>query len=170
MRIDKLDHPGPTRPVRTYFVAPCDGAPDFDDVRWPAVAAALADLRAAGRCSVRIVDADCGTGRLLLRAVRHARALGFTAIEARGIDVVAALVLQGQSTAAALDDPAIGIDFEVGDPATALAEEAEFPADIVLWCGKLGCRSRIGRAIAAAGRQTIATPLDAGDAIGKLAA
>lgn len=121
------------------------------DERWPAVADALARLHAAGRYSLRIVDADCGTGDLLLRAVRYARALGFTAIEARGIDDVPSLVEQGRSTAASLHDPAIGICFETQDLATTLAEEAEFPADIILWCGEPGCRTRVARAIAAAG-------------------
>lgn len=159
------DHPAHAiaRPAsRTCFSAPCavnaDGETAANDDRWATVAAALADLREAGRFSVRIVDADCGSGDLLLRAVRHARQLGFTAIEARGIDLVAALVAQGQSAAAALDDPAIGVSFETGDPVTALAVEFEFPADIVLWCGKCGCRSRVAKALAAAGRQIIVSP------------
>lgn len=124
---------------------------ESDDERWPAVAETLTGLRAAGRHSVRIVDADCGTGSLLLHAVRHARALGFTAIEARGIDDVPSLVEQGRSAAAGLADPAIGICFDSEDLVPTLAEEAEFPADIILWCGDPYCRTRVARAVAAAG-------------------
>ncbi len=124
---------------------------EIDDDRWPAVADALARLHAAGRHSVRIVDADCGSGDLLLHAVRHARVLGFTAIEARGIDEVPALVERGRSAASELGDPAIGIIFESQDLVATLAEEAEFPADIILWCGEPGCRTRAAKAVAAAG-------------------
>lgn len=130
----------------------------IDDDRWPAVADALARLLAAGRHSIRIVDADCGTGELLLHAVRHARALGFTAIEARGIDEVPSLVEQGCSAAAGLHDPAIGICFETRDLVATLAEEAECPADIVIWCGEPGCRTRVAKAIAAAGYIVIGGP------------
>ena len=75
---------------------------EIDDDRWPAVTDALARLRASGRHSVRIVDADCGGGDLLLHAVRHARDIGFAAIEARGIDDVPTLVERGRSAASKL--------------------------------------------------------------------
>lgn len=103
------------------------------DERWPALAAALADLRARKRCSVRIVDADCGAGCLLLHALRHARTLGFTAIEGRGIDGSPALIGRARAAAARLYDPATGVVFEVKDMATGLRDEQDFPADIVLW-------------------------------------
>lgn len=131
---------------------------EIDDDRWPAVADALAHLHATGRHSVRIVDADCGSGDLLLHAVRHARALGFTAIEARGIDAVPALVERGRSAASELSDPAIGIIFDSQDLVATLAEEAEFPADIILWCGEAGCRTRVAKAVAAAGFIIITGP------------
>lgn len=105
------------------------------DPRWPPVAAALASLRETGRCAVRIVDADCGAGCLLLQAMRHARALGFTAIEGRGIDGSPALIGRARTAAARLHDPAIGIVFEVADMTAALREEHDLPADIVLWHG-----------------------------------
>lgn len=127
------------------------------DTRWPEVAAALAALRAAKRCSVRIVDADCGAGSLLLCAVRFARSLGFTAIEARGIDTAPALVDRARAAAAMVHDPAIGIIFERGEPIAALREESDFPADIVLWHGGRGANAASAdRAAVRAGRAVIA--------------
>ncbi|MGH6616563.1 SAM-dependent methyltransferase [Sphingomonas sp.] len=131
------------------------------DARWPAVAAALDGLRAARRCSIRIVDAACGTGELLLCAVRHARALGFTAIEARGIDAAPALVDRARAAAAGVRDPGIGITFETADLVAALSEETDLPADILVWHGGKGCDATVGRAVAAAGRTLIADPADA---------
>lgn len=105
------------------------------DPRWPAVATALAMLRHEGRCAVRIVDADCGAGALLLQTMQTARALGFTAIEGRGIDGSPALVGRARAAAARVSDPAIGVAFELADMVTALHDEFELPADIVLWHG-----------------------------------
>lgn len=62
------------------------------DPRWPAVAMALKSLHEEGRFSIRIVDADCGAGSLLIHAAHHARAMGYTAVEARGIDGSPALI------------------------------------------------------------------------------
>jgi hypothetical protein len=127
------------------------------DRRWPAVAAAIAHLRGARRRSLRIVDADCGDGTLLLQAVRYARALGFTAIEGRGIDGDPARVRAARAVAASLRDPAIGVTFECVDPELALAEEAEFPADILLWHGSAG-RAGIASAVETAGHIVISGP------------
>lgn len=139
--------------------------PRCRDTRWPEVAAALAALRAAKRCSVRIVDADCGAGTLLLCAVRFARALGFTAIEARGIDATPALIGRARAAAAEVCDPAIGIVFERGEPIAALGEECAFPADIVLWHGSLGTPDdvavRAEHAALCAGHAVIADPRSA---------
>jgi hypothetical protein len=110
------------------------------DPRWPAVAARLALLREQRRRAVRIVDADCGAGTLLVHAVLHARSLGFTAIEGRGIDGSPALIGRANAAAGRLRDPAIGLAFEVGDMARALGDEEDCPADIVLWHGSAnGC-------------------------------
>ncbi len=131
--------------------------PRCRDARWPEVAATLAALRATKRRSVRIVDADCGAGSLLLCAVRFARALGFTAIEARGIDDAPALVGRARAAAAEMHDPAIGITFERGEPIAALDEESDFPADIILWHGGRGPDAkRAERAVACAGQISIA--------------
>lgn len=105
------------------------------DPRWPFVTAALAALRDKHRCAVRIVDADCGAGALLFEAVRHARKLGFTAIEGRGIDGSPALVGRARAAASRISDHAIGVDFEMTDMVAALRDEQDFPADVVLWHG-----------------------------------
>lgn len=105
------------------------------DPRWPAIVHALAELRAHGRRSVRIVDADCGAGCILLAALRHARAIGFVAIEGRGLDGSPALIGRACSAADRLVDPAIGVAFEVSDVVEALRQEQDLPADLVLWKG-----------------------------------
>lgn len=134
--------------------------PRCRDARWPHVAAALAALRADKRRSVRIVDAECGAGTLLLYAVRFARALGFTAIEARGVAAAPALIGRARAAAATLDDPAIGITFEQGAPG-AVQDEIAFPADIVVWHGgERSANSAAGhateQALTRAGRTLIA--------------
>jgi SAM-dependent methyltransferase len=128
------------------------------DLRWPAVAAALHTLRAANRCSVRIVDAHCGAGTLLLCAARYARALGFTAIEARGIDDSPALIERALASAAAVQDMAIGLTFEAASLIDALDDESAFPADIVIWRGRAGYQAEERVAVACAGRTLIPDP------------
>ena len=134
------------------------------DARWPEIAAVLADLREKKRCAVRIVDADCGCGTLLIDAARHARALGFTAIEGRGIDGSPSMIGRARAAAARFRDPAIGLEFEMADMETALSVEADFPADIVLWHGSRTGNDRPGvvRALGDAGDRIIGDPV-AGD-------
>jgi len=105
------------------------------DPRWPVIAAALATLRGDGRHAVRIIDADCGAGSLLLQAVHHARSLGFTAIEGRGIDGLPALIGRARAAASRCTNLAIGTTFEVADMVTALREEHDLPADLVICHG-----------------------------------
>lgn len=105
------------------------------DPRWTDLCIALAVLHERRRHSIRIVDADCGCGTLLIAAVRQARALGFTAIEGRGIDGSPAMIGRARAAAARLREPAIGLTFEATDVVEALTSEAEFPADIVLCHG-----------------------------------
>lgn len=106
-----------------------------NDARWTDICAALAALRERGRHSIRIVDADCACGSLLIEAVRYARAIGFTAIEGRGIDGSPAMIGRARAAAGRLHEPAIGLTFEVADMIEALASEADFPADMILWHG-----------------------------------
>lgn len=133
-----LSHRSPSAP-RTGVEARTNPHPGSwaatHDPRWPAVAACLAALRENGRFAVRIVDADCGAGSLLLHAAQQARVLGFTAIEARGIDGSPALVGRARAAASSIADPAIGLVFEVVDMVEALRQEHDLPADIVLWHG-----------------------------------
>lgn len=139
-----IDHPQPGSRAAAH------------DERWPAIASALAGLRERKRCSVRIVDADCGAGCLLLHAMRYARALGFTAIEGRGIDGSPALIGRARAAASRLVDPAIGVVFENKDMLAALRDEQDFPADIVLWRGTTGAaRPAIVDAVQRAGRLVI---------------
>ena len=91
------------------------------------VDAALRNLRVHGRRAIRILDLGCGPGTRLLRVVRHARAMGFTAIEARGVDPA-----WPARAAPILLDPAIGLTFETGDPLAALAGEADHDCDLLL--------------------------------------
>lgn len=127
------------------------------DPRWPAIAAALMALRDRRRRAIRIVDAECGAGCLLLHTLRHARALGFTAIEGRGIGGSPALIGRARANAGRLADPAIGVVFEVADLVAALREERDFPADIVIWHGTTRgeVRAEVMDAVACAGRTLI---------------
>lgn len=130
------------------------------DPRWPRIVAALADLRERGRYAVRIVDADCACGTLLIAAAQHAHALGFTGIEARGIDRLPACIGRARAAARRLSDPAIGFRFEHADIVPALAEEADFPADILLWHDQRpgGEQAGVRAALAAAGVRLIGDP------------
>ncbi len=130
------------------------------DPRWPALNQALVDLRLRHRHAIRIVDADCAAGSLLLRACRRARELGFTAIEGRGIDGSPALIGQARAAALKLSDPAIGVAFELADAQTALRDEADFPADIALWSG--AHRPAIDDALARAAAFVICDPACSG--------
>lgn len=102
------------------------------DRRWPAMLRKLKGLRKRGRRSIRIVDADCGTGELLIHAVRRAREMGFVAIEGRGIDSDPRLIANARRAAARQRDPAIGLVFEQGDKDRVMREEDEYPVDLLL--------------------------------------
>jgi len=127
------------------------------DPRWPRIEAALAALRTNGRHAVRIVDAECGAGTLLLQALAEARWLGFKAIEGRGIDRSPLLIGRARLAARRAADPAIGVDFAVADMVAALRDEQDLPADIVI-CHDLARdrRPEAARALRNAGRIVIA--------------
>jgi len=127
------DHPSSTPAVTASTILGSRAA--HNDPRWTDICTAIAALREQGRHSVRIVDADCGCGTLLIEAARHARALGFKAIEGRGIDGSPAMIGRARAAAGRLHEPAIGLTFEMADMIEALASETDFPADIVLWHG-----------------------------------
>ena len=121
-------------PAAGTWAAPAQNAQDRaeKDRRWPAMLRKLKGLRKRGRRSIRIVDADCGAGELLMHAVRRARAMGFVAIEGRGIDADPRLIASALRAAARQSDPAIGLVFEQGDLDKVMREEAEYPADLLL--------------------------------------
>lgn len=131
-----------TAPASIVWMAPAAGAWGASiqsaqdraekDRRWPAMLRKLKGLRKRGRRSIRIVDADCGAGDLLIHAVRRAREMGFLAIEGRGIDADPRLIASALRAAARQRDPAIGLVFEQGDPDKVMREEAEYPADLLL--------------------------------------
>jgi len=125
------------------------------DPRWPRIAAVLAAMRERHRHAVRIVDADCACGTLLIAAVRYARALGFTAIEGHGIDDAAPLIGRARAAATRLHDPAIGLSFERADLAHALAREADVPTDILLCHHRHDADHSTARLLAAAGHVVI---------------
>ena len=93
---------------------------------------ALLELQGAGRQAIRIVDASCGSGAALIRAVVRARALGFVAIEARGVDPSGDDIMIAHWATQNWRDPAIGLSFDVGDIGDALAREDDRAVDILL--------------------------------------
>ena len=138
-------------PAGIVWMAPAASAQDRaeKDRRWPAMLRKLKGLRKRGRRSIRIVDANCGAGELLIYAARRAREMGFVAIEGRGIDADPRLIASALHAAARASDPAIGLVFELGDPDKALQEEAEYPADLLL-CPASDTRERAALARTAA--------------------
>lgn len=124
------------------------------DRRWPAMLRKLKGLRKRGRYSIRIVDASCGAGDLLILAVRRARELGFVAIEGRGIDSDPRLIASARQAAARETDPAIGLIFEEGDMSRAMRDETGFPADLIL-CASPGKNERELAELAQAAGDTV---------------
>jgi SAM-dependent methyltransferase len=92
---------------------------------------ALAELRFGGRRSIRMLDLGCGSGERLLRAAAHARALGFVAIEGRGVDLSALRIRLARRHARREADPSTGLVFDLADPIAALAAEHDGAADLV---------------------------------------
>jgi SAM-dependent methyltransferase len=132
-----------------------------DRTTWERISLRLSDLHQRGRHALRIVEVGCGRGEWLMRTVARARELGFTAIEARGIDSAPDLIADARASAARFMDATVGIGFEVADAATGLASEADNPADLVLCLdGALNRMPRavnadVARSLAAAGTDLI---------------
>jgi hypothetical protein len=118
---------------------------------------AISALREQGRRSIRIVEIGCGPGERLRRLAGHARSLGFVAIEGRGVDADPAQIARARIAARAEADPAIALVHEEGDGATALREEAWFPADLLLLSDPREAGALLALASAAA-REVIVTP------------
>jgi SAM-dependent methyltransferase len=115
------------RPITTQ---PGEQSSD-DDIR-AKIDAVLRDLRLRGRHALRIVDLGCGTGGWLIATARHARRLGFTAIEGRGVDRDPDAIERAWAAALVRHDPAIGLSFDVGSVACAVDEESEQGCDLIL--------------------------------------
>lgn len=111
----------------------------------------LCALRNAGRRAILIVDDGCGDGRLLIRAAKRARKLGFVAIEAKGFDRSSDHVARAAHAAAlAGRDPAIGFSFCLREDGAPLpVEDAE--ADLILVADGEGDASEIARVAGPAG-------------------
>lgn len=135
------DRPSSTSTVTRSMILGSRAA--HNDARWTEICAALAALRAQ-RAIPSVWSTPTAPAALLIKAVRHARALGFTAIEGRGIDGSPAMIGRARVAAARLHEPAIGLTFEVADMIEALADEADVPADIVLWHGSRADDNRPG--------------------------
>lgn len=99
---------------------------------WTRLDAELVRLRTTGRHAIRILDAGCGPGTWLLRLAARARDLGFTAIDGRGFDISGGMIALAEARKASLQDPHIGISFDVADIATALDDEDDGSYDLVL--------------------------------------
>jgi len=99
---------------------------------WSRLEAELVRLRTAGRHAIRILDAGCGPGTWLLRLATRARDLGFTAIDGRGFDISGEMIALADAAKSAVDDPHIGLSFDVADIATALDDEDDGSYDLVL--------------------------------------
>lgn len=92
----------------------------------------LLALHRSGRRAIRVVDAGCGRGAPLMRVAEKARAFGFVAIEARGVDHSADRIRQARLASSKRHDAAIGLTFETAEIALALAGECDCSVDILL--------------------------------------
>lgn len=113
-------------------IDPADHDSPQDHAIWARIDATLIDLRTHRRHAIRIVDLGCGAGDWLIRTAQRARALGFTAIEARGVDSDPVAVAVAARRAEEHRDPAIGLTFEVGRFGEVLEEERDTACDIIL--------------------------------------
>lgn len=103
-----------------------------DRALWLRLDLMLVRLWTEGRRAIRILDAGCGPGTWLLRIAIRARDLGFSAIDARGIDISPVMIDLARSRAGIGKDGHIGMSFEVGNIVNALDDEDDGSFDIVL--------------------------------------
>lgn len=87
-----------------------------DRKSWETIEARLQALRARGLTRLRVVDWGCGPGTWLRRVVARAHRIGFTAIEARGMDIADTQLQRARILARALNElPGVEIGFHHGD-------------------------------------------------------
>jgi len=82
---------------------------------WRRLDATLQRLATENHRSLRLLDAGCGPGTWLRRTILRARELGFTSIEAHGIDISPAMLALARETTESVDDPAVTICLAEGD-------------------------------------------------------
>ncbi|MDE8651477.1 class I SAM-dependent methyltransferase [Novosphingobium album (ex Liu et al. 2023)] len=98
-----------------------DGRYSFaDQLVWQQIDAALKDLLARGRHSIRILDAGCGPGTWLVRTVTRAQALGFDHVDAIGFDISPEMIRLARENAVFKGH----CQFRTGDLCAPLPEEA----------------------------------------------
>jgi SAM-dependent methyltransferase len=99
---------------------------------WSALAAKIDQFKAAGSESISILDAGCGPGTWLRRAVLYARRLGFREITARGFDVAAVQIDAARQSARGLVSlPGVHLTFDVAD-LTEILPEADASVDLTI--------------------------------------
>ena len=99
-----------------------DGPYGFADREvWARIDAALVDLRAQGRRTIRILDLGCGPGTWLMRTMVRAHTLGFQAVIGRGIDVSRELIALAWTASERVANLSMELHFEVADIISALA-------------------------------------------------
>jgi SAM-dependent methyltransferase len=110
-----------------------EGLHSYADRRvWSLLKAKLRDLRTTGADSVSILDAGCGAGTWLRRAVTYASSLGFSAIAARGFDVAETQIQTARAMAEDLARlPGVHLTFDVADLREQMPE-ADASVDIAL--------------------------------------
>jgi SAM-dependent methyltransferase len=135
-----VDHEAPDDVADLYnqaaddYVGYADGDPSqpfaFDGMHayadrciWAVLEKKLADLRASGASSVKLLDAGCGPGTWLRRLVIRAHALGFSSVTARGFDIAQAQIQRARLAARNLSSlPGVNLTFDVADLADRLPE------------------------------------------------
>lgn len=99
---------------------------------WQRIDAILVERRAAGRTSLKVLDAGCGPGTWLIRVILRAQALGYQSITAAGFDISPAMVELADAAAQDFVDAAARPTFAVQDIQDGLSGHAATPADLVL--------------------------------------
>ena len=110
-----------------------DGIHGYADRQiWRVLDKRLADLRASGATSIRLLDAGCGPGTWLRRMIVRALDLGFSSITARGFDISHSQIEEARSFARDLTDiPGVYLAFDVADLTEPLPE-SDGAVDIAL--------------------------------------
>lgn len=98
---------------------------------WSLLDEKLHALRSSGARSLRILDLGCGPGTWLCRVVTRASALGFTSIQARGMDIAEAQVRRARARSRRFTRDGIEFCFETGDICAKLPE-ADSSVDLCL--------------------------------------